>query len=297
MKALLVFVSFCSLVVAIAVPSWGREAVWYDANKQALAVDPYFDGFGGTIYIDFNADHMSGAGIIGQTGWHYQFGNCTDVGLYSIGGNYGWGERLGDINPVAPYENFVRTIYSGAEAVDQFYYFTDEWNVTTGKTILYVRPATSTASIPVTEEMLYNTYYSFNWGPWKRLMTLPEPDPIEAVVSVNPLTLNAKSRGKWVTAYIELLSPNSTSQVDLSTVALAVMSDKKVGGVLTQTISIAGPVELADADGDGILDLVAKFDRSDLLARLQDGEARVNITGKLTDGTPFAGNATFTVIH
>ena len=42
--------------------------------------------------------------------------------------------------------------------------------------------------------------------------------PIQAVVDINPDTLNPKSEGKWITAYIELPTGHNVSEIDVSSI-------------------------------------------------------------------------------
>lgn len=53
---------------------------------------------------------------------------------------------------------------------------------------------------------------------------------------------------------------------------------------------------LVDHDGNGILDRMVKFDRSEVAAILSPGDAvELTVTGELTDGTLFAGSDTIRV--
>lgn len=114
----------------------------------------------------------------------------------------------------------------------------------------------------------------------------------KATVDINPDTLNLKSRGKWITAYIELPNGYDVNDVDVSTI------------LLNNTVSAEmRPVGIGDEDGDGIPDLMVKFSRSEVKdyveANLGDLAPestkplifviRLVLTGQLYDGTPFQG--------
>lgn len=47
------------LMLAISLPAAHAFPVYYDPSFQSIAVDPYQDGFGGEIHIDFDADHSA----------------------------------------------------------------------------------------------------------------------------------------------------------------------------------------------------------------------------------------------
>ena len=49
---------------------------------------------------------------------------------------------------------------------------------------------------------------------------VPEAGPITATVDIDPDTLNLKSKGKWITAYIELPSGYDVADIDVATVML-----------------------------------------------------------------------------
>jgi len=110
---------------------------------------------------------------------------------------------------------------------------------------------------------------------------------IEATVDFDPDTLNLNSKGKWVTAYIELSEGYDVEEIDILTV------------MLNDTVpAFAHPIEVGDYDSDGIPDLMVKFDRSDVQGMLDTGdEVEVTVSGELTDGTPFEGTDTIRVIE
>lgn len=103
-------------------------------------------------------------------------------------------------------------------------------------------------------------------------------DTIAAQVNISANTINVKSKGNYITCYIELPDDNA-GNIDVSTVVLESVS------------ALASPVELGDSNNNGVADLMVKFDRSSVHALLtQDGETSLTITGSLTDGTGFEGS-------
>jgi 3D (Asp-Asp-Asp) domain-containing protein len=79
-------------------------------------------------------------------------------------------------------------------------------------------------------------------------------------VDFDPDTLNLGSEGKWVTVYIELPEDYDISRIVVSSIML--------NGTVP---ALAKPTEIGDCDGDGIPDLMVKFDRASVIT-LFDGK-------------------------
>ena len=110
---------------------------------------------------------------------------------------------------------------------------------------------------------------------------------IEATLDFDPDTLNPKSNGKWVTCYLELPEEYDVRDIDLGTVLL----NDAVPADLTHKVCYC------DADGDGIEEVMLKFDREAIIGVLMSGaDVLVEITGYLVDGTMFAGEDTIRVL-
>lgn len=93
----------------------------------------------------------------------------------------------------------------------------------------------------------------------------------------DPDTLNLRSRGKWVTAYL-VAEDASTADVD------------------PQSLRLNGIAPAWARTSDGTL--VAKFDRAAFAGTVQPGEeVLVTLTGRWKDGSPFTATATIRVIH
>ncbi|UCE35943.1 MAG: SBBP repeat-containing protein [Thermoplasmata archaeon] len=94
--------------------------------------------------------------------------------------------------------------------------------------------------------------------------------PPQVTIDIDPDTLNLKSKGRWITAYITLNSPYEVDEIDINTMTLE------------DTI----PAEWGDIQNDT---LMVKFDRSEVEDMLSPGTYNLKVTGKLTDGTEFEG--------
>ena len=117
---------------------------------------------------------------------------------------------------------------------------------------------------------------------------VPPTTVAEATIDIDPDTLNLKSKGKWITAYIELPEGYDVAQIDIATVLLngvvPAESDAKYGFVKDPESRIG------DYDDDGIPDCMVKFDRSAVQGILGVGdEVEITVTGEVA-GTPFEGS-------
>lgn len=118
---------------------------------------------------------------------------------------------------------------------------------------------------------------------------------IEAEIDIDPDTLNLKSRGNWITCYIELPAGYDPRNINASTVLLngVLMPelDLKYGFVRSEKSYIV------DHDEDGILERMVKFDRAEVEKILTPSdEVVLTITGSLYDGRGFEGTDTISVI-
>ena len=105
-----------------------------------------------------------------------------------------------------------------------------------------------------------------------------------AVIDLDPQRINPASRGRWLTATIELPQLNP-QDIELATVRLAgsIPADPKFG-------------EVGDRDRDGSPDLMVKFSLPALGALLVPGVNTLEVTGQLTTGEAFRGTAEVTVL-
>jgi hypothetical protein len=118
---------------------------------------------------------------------------------------------------------------------------------------------------------------------------LTPPPVITATIDIDPDTLNLKSNGEWVTAYITLPEDYLVEDINVTTIKMS----------HNDFVLAAEWVDVQD----GVL--MVKFDRIALRdhlgeADLDDGDKfydiTLTVTGKLVDETPFEGSDTITVI-
>jgi len=100
----------------------------------------------------------------------------------------------------------------------------------------------------------------------------------KTVIDFEPDTLNLRSPGKVVTAYIELPEGFDVSDIVISSLKLN-----------DSVSALSKPVKIGDYDEDGIPDLMVKFDRQQVAEVLGSGTQMVTLTGRLSDGRPIAG--------
>lgn len=110
---------------------------------------------------------------------------------------------------------------------------------------------------------------------------------IPAFVDFDPNTLNLKSKGQWVTSYIELPSGYDINTIDLESIRLN-----------NQIESELKPIEIGDYDNNGAPDLMVKFNRSAVQAILEVGDkVKITISGKLINEKQFEGSDIIKVIN
>jgi parallel beta-helix repeat protein len=111
----------------------------------------------------------------------------------------------------------------------------------------------------------------------------------KALLEIKPETLNGKSQGQFVTVFLGIADGTDPTTIRIETVRLwtqkgSVYAEPKMGGV-------------SDRDGDGIPEVMLKFDRGALLGILWGGDVTINVSGELEDGRAFFGTDTVHVIH
>lgn len=127
-----------------------------------------------------------------------------------------------------------------------------------------------------------------------RKFTDPEPsysigpeEPLRATVDIDPDTLNLKSNGQWITAYITLPEGRNVEDIVLETV--------EIEGISAAWSEIQNGVYMV------------KFDRAAVQAYLTNEpdyesapkfyDIPLTVTGELVDGTPFEGTDTIRVLQ
>ena len=117
---------------------------------------------------------------------------------------------------------------------------------------------------------------------------------INALVDINPDTLNMKSRGQYVTVYITLPDGYNVADIDTASIQIADISGDPITGF---SIDESFTPVIGDRDEDEIPDLSVKFDRQALIALpLIPGDRSITIEGDLTTSEHFSGSDTIRVI-
>ena len=140
-------------------------------------------------------------------------------------------------------------------------------------------------------------YFGFNSPNENAWLIKLAPTKIAATVDVDPDTLNLKSKGEWLTGYVELPEGYDVNDIDTSTI------------LLNGTVSAEErPTGVGDEDNDGVPDLMVKFDRAnvksyilaniDVAALYQERSMNITltVTGNLNDGTLFEGTDTIRIM-
>lgn len=116
---------------------------------------------------------------------------------------------------------------------------------------------------------------------------------IEVDVDISVDVINLAGKGKWVTLAVELPADSGATVEDISLDSLT------LNGVSAATNTKYGFVKnpvITDSDGDGLDELLVKFDRQALLATLSAGDdVQLALAGMVGD-TLFEGVGTVTVI-
>jgi len=109
-------------------------------------------------------------------------------------------------------------------------------------------------------------------GSWFSLAL--ENQSIAATIDIDPDTINLKSNGKWITAYIELPVNYNVYDIDILSIKL------KMGETMITAETL--PSGIGDYDDDGIADLMVKFDLGTLIQCLMNqGITSGNVTLKV----------------
>jgi hypothetical protein len=112
----------------------------------------------------------------------------------------------------------------------------------------------------------------------------PSPAALEAIIDINPNTLNLKSKGKYFTCYIELPEGYNAKDIDLSS-------------ILLENYDRPHESSIGDYDENGILELRLKFKKSTLKEWIEPGdEVEISVSGQLYNGIQFEGSDVIRVI-
>jgi len=119
---------------------------------------------------------------------------------------------------------------------------------------------------------------------------------IDTLVDIDPDTLNLKSHGRWITAYITLPDGFDVNDIDTSTIAITGLKGGTCAPDYTQLPDTSFTPVVGDRDEDLILDLTVKFDRQLLLANICLDDVDITIEGDLITGEHFVGADSIRVI-
>ncbi|MCI5209344.1 MAG: hypothetical protein D3910_11245, partial [Candidatus Electrothrix sp. ATG2] len=115
---------------------------------------------------------------------------------------------------------------------------------------------------------------------------------LDAIVAINPESINLKSKGKSITVYIELPEGQDVEKIVVDSIVM----ENETG--MSITIQEDRPTAVDDYDEDGMLDLMVKFDRSEVHRLLDDGNFSLVVRGSLlTDNVTFTGSQAIKVTN
>ena len=127
-----------------------------------------------------------------------------------------------------------------------------------------------------------------------------EPGVLIARVNFDPEVLNLKSEGQWITGYIELPIEYHVREIDINIVSINEINSEILAtplrAVSSQEYGFVKEPEFYDTDNDGILELMVRFNRKELLNLLNSGQYSLTITGKLKSSVEFRGIDSIKVI-
>jgi hypothetical protein len=115
--------------------------------------------------------------------------------------------------------------------------------------------------------------------------------PEAATVDTNPKIVNKKARGQYITVYLEFPGGGySPSDVDVSTVRL-----QAIAPVTSARLHVVpgSPTAVGDGNGNGIPDVMVKFDRATVQGWFADNASvTLRVDGRFTDAHSFTGTDT-----
>jgi hypothetical protein len=126
------------------------------------------------------------------------------------------------------------------------------------------------------------------------LPVTPPPSPIVATVDIKPESLQKRSQGPSILAFIELPTGFDVADIAVATVRICLGMDP----CGTAGVSATNP-KVGDADGDGVPDLKVQFDRASVIALVTGipAPAVVSFTvSGFVGGSPFAGSDTVRLV-
>ena len=264
---------------------------WPDSVPQYWRLkSPDRTMFGSQISNVWKTESLRSEGLFSRYGRSFTAGNYQSI--YQVVDLTGIADIVFDVR-LAAYGSTTLTMFDSFEAA----LLVDEvplWTQTADGT--HVDQQVDVSRLPglhrVELRITARTDGQFNvayWAQWDnlRMVKMPEERIIEAVVDVDPNTLNLSSSGNWITCYIELPGGYDVNDIDGQTVTLENVKAHmgKEGWASPQ----ATADNTMDHDGDGVLERMVKFDRSAVQDVLRPGVATVTVMGKLPNHTILHG--------
>jgi hypothetical protein len=114
---------------------------------------------------------------------------------------------------------------------------------------------------------------------------------ITATIEIHPNKLNCKSKGRWITVYIELPSSYDVEEIDINSIVLSTT----IGSIGT---SEDYPHAIVDINENDVPELMIKFDRTGVIEILEHQQfCEITVIGNLYDSVKFKGSYTIELIH
>jgi len=112
-------------------------------------------------------------------------------------------------------------------------------------------------------------------GLWNIAQKQVQVIPLAARIAFDHDVLNLKSKGNWITAYIELPDGYNVSDIDVSRIRL--------NGTISAELE---PIAIGDYDNDAVPDMMVKFNRTDVIdyvlsKGVEYGNVTLTITGQV----------------
>jgi hypothetical protein len=111
-------------------------------------------------------------------------------------------------------------------------------------------------------------------------------------LDIDPNTLNVKSNGNYITAYLSGDAVVSAGNINKSSIKITQI-EFTCGNISipTNIAALSSPTQIGDFDGDGILDLMVKFSRASVIAAVAGhrGDAKFTVKGATNSGLKLVG--------